>query len=474
MAKPHALGRQLAVLGLVSVAILAVVIATASHLSQRWTDADILVRAETDAFQRLKSIRRRMLRSIRATTEPETDRVRKSGRQLVPMLAATAEEHEAFVYAMMVSRNGVIIGHSDTAQINQRLPDGIRRQLAVSGGQDRATSELDAWFGDDRLLNYALPVTLDGARVATAHIGVSLPALLEYESEQRRAANSVLWLTALVCLLVLATGGVVGWGLIARARRRDEADARRDHLAEVGKLAGGLVHEIRNPLNAMRMQIAVMRGKLKRLHGEDVEAASNQLSCLESEVLRLQNLATNFLTYGRPPTDKLQEFNAVEVLHDVAEFLRSEFEQPGMHIDLEIDPGLEDATIVMDRGKLRQVLLNLAENARHAMSEGGTLTLSLARDSDGWLRFTVADTGCGIPRERLAHIFNAFFSTKDDGNGLGLSIVKRIVESTGGTISVESEVDRGTCFTIRFPTATRTKRPEVATVAHVKGGEAMA
>jgi signal transduction histidine kinase len=114
--------------------------------------------------------------------------------------------------------------------------------------------------------------------------------------------------------------------------------------------------------------------------------------------------------------------------------------------------------MVMDRGKLRQVLLNLAENARHAMSEGGTLTLGLTHDPNGPLRFTVRDTGCGIPRDSLKNIFDAFFSTKDDGNGLGLSIVRQIVESSGGTISVQSEIDRGTCFTVCFPPTTKAQR----------------
>jgi signal transduction histidine kinase len=283
-----------------------------------------------------------------------------------------------------------------------------------------------------------------------------------------------------VSVVVLLAVGITGVVLIytnqsrhfQRLREMEERAQAAGRLLCVGRLGAGLAHEIRNPLNAMRMQIAVMRGKLKRLQREEAEAAAEQLSRLESEVLRLQELATSFLAYGRPPTDKLQEFKAAGVLRDVADFLKTEFEQRVMDIKLEIDPQLDGATIEMDRSKLRQVLLNLAENARHAMSEGGTLTLGLAKETNGRLRFTVQDTGCGIPPESLTKIFDAFFSMKDDGNGLGLSIVKQIVESSGGAIHVRSEVGHGTCFTLCFPTTRRARLSKLAVPAPAQPSEA--
>jgi hypothetical protein len=119
-----------------------------------------------------------------------------------------------------------------------------------------------------------MPVTVDGTRLGTARIGVSVPARDQHEADQRWAANQVLWLTALLCLLAVIAAGVAGWPMIAHARKKDEAEARRDHLDKVGKLASGLVPEIRNSINAMRMQIAVMRSRLKRLQGEEAEAVS--------------------------------------------------------------------------------------------------------------------------------------------------------------------------------------------------------
>jgi signal transduction histidine kinase len=109
--------------------------------------------------------------------------------------------------------------------------------------------------------------------------------------------------------------------------------------------------------------------------------------------------------------------------------------------------------VKMDESKLRQVLLNLLENARQAMPEGGRLTLGCERDPLAGVTIQVCDTGCGIRPENLDRIFDAFFSTKSAGTGLGLAIVKQTVEAAGGRIRVDSQVDRGTCFEINLPLA---------------------
>jgi signal transduction histidine kinase len=109
--------------------------------------------------------------------------------------------------------------------------------------------------------------------------------------------------------------------------------------------------------------------------------------------------------------------------------------------------------VKMDESKLRQVLLNLLENARQAMPEGGRLSLGCARDSRAGVRIQVADTGGGIPPENLDRVFDAFFSTKSAGTGLGLAIVKQTVEAAGGRILVDSQVGKGTRFEISLPLA---------------------
>jgi len=236
-------------------------------------------------------------------------------------------------------------------------------------------------------------------------------------------------------------------------RKRAEEAAR---MAEVGKLASGLVHEVRNPLTAMRMQIAVIRHKLRHPDKQNINLSVTQLEGLEHEVLRVQELANDFLAYGRPVSDHPQIIELARVVSDVAEFIRPEFEQTGTRIDVAVGENSGRLTVRMDLSKLRQVLLNLAGNARQAMAHGGQLRLGCDRPSNREARIQVRDTGCGIPPEKLPRVFDAFYSTKDEGTGLGLAIVKRTIEAAGGRVKVESEVDRGTCFEIYLPLAVKT------------------
>jgi PAS domain S-box-containing protein len=234
-------------------------------------------------------------------------------------------------------------------------------------------------------------------------------------------------------------------------RKRVEQSER---MAEVGKLASGLVHEVRNPLNAMRMQIAVIRNKLKDPHHENMSMAITQLGRLEHEVLRVQHLANDFLAYGRPASDNPQAIELHWLLSDIAEFVKPEFEQIGVHVDVTKGADSAELAVCMDLSKLRQALLNLIENARQAMVNGGELRLRCDKPANQEARIRVCDTGCGISQERLPRIFEVFYSTRDEGAGLGLAIVKRTVEAAGGRIAVESEIDRGTCFEIYLPLVT--------------------
>jgi signal transduction histidine kinase len=245
--------------------------------------------------------------------------------------------------------------------------------------------------------------------------------------------------------------GVVGVSASARDITDRKQAERELHMAEFGKLASGLVHEIRNPLNAMRMQIAVIRGKLQRPGEENLALATDQLSKLEREVLRVTNLATDFLAYGRPGPDKVEDFDVADVLRDVADFVRPEFEEAGWTVTCNIPAEPAGLPVRMDSGKLRQVLLNLAENARQSVSQAGQLEFAGRRITDREMQILVADTGPGIPEDTASQIFEPFFSTKEGGTGLGLAIVKRTVESAGGRVGLVRRADRGACFDIRLP-----------------------
>lgn len=254
--------------------------------------------------------------------------------------------------------------------------------------------------------------------------------------------------TALTTLLLIATVAGCYW-LTSRVRRREREQARLEHLAEVGLLAGGLAHEIRNTLNAMHSQIALLRKQLPPQAGP----ACERTALLERAVVELEQLVSEFLAFARPAKDQPQDVDLAGLIVELLDFVALDLEQGRVTAVTELAPNLP--AVYVDPGKLKRALLNLLINARQAMPDGGTLTVRAWPDGAGQVLIEVRDTGCGIPEEDRPHIFQTFFSTRPGGTGLGLAVVKRTVEDFGGRIAFESEVGRRTTFRVSLPTAER-------------------
>jgi signal transduction histidine kinase len=265
-----------------------------------------------------------------------------------------------------------------------------------------------------------------------------------------RAGLWVPWVldTALTALLLIVAVAGCCW-LTSRARRREREQARVEHLAEVGLLAGGLAHEIRNTLNAMHSQIALLRKQLPSQAGPACERTAQ----LERAVTELEQLVSDFLAFARPAKDQPRDVDLAGLILELLDFAALDLEQARVTAVTELAPDLP--AVYVDPGKLKRALLNLVINARQAMPDGGTLTVRAWPEEPGQVLIEVRDTGCGIPEEDRPHIFQTFFSTKPGGTGLGLAVVKRTVEDFGGRVTFHSQVGRGTTFRVSLPTAQR-------------------
>jgi signal transduction histidine kinase len=221
---------------------------------------------------------------------------------------------------------------------------------------------------------------------------------------------------------------------------------RAERLAAVGTLAAGLAHEVRNPLNSASLQLAVLERRLER--GETADKAIPIARIIKSEIQRLDRLVRDFLAFARPAPLDRRPVDVSALLASVAELIGPETEAAHVSVRIDAAAGLPRAS--GDAERLRQVLLNLTRNAVEAMHErGGTLTLrATAAKANDLLELEVEDDGPGFPNE--LPVFDAFFTTKDQGTGLGLSVVHRIVADHGGTIRVASRPGR-TCFTFTLP-----------------------
>jgi signal transduction histidine kinase len=245
-----------------------------------------------------------------------------------------------------------------------------------------------------------------------------------------------------VAIWIVAVGVIVWW--VHRATRIERDRRRLEHLADVALLAGGLAHEIRNHLNALGTHISLLRKTAGSQDGKLLERVEK----LEQAATALDELVSDFLTLASPVKDSLEQVDVRKLVVEVVEFLSLDLEQSHVEVRVEAAPGVPP--VVGDRRKLRHVIVNLLVNARQAMPKGGQVTVRL-HPNGTQVQLDIEDTGCGIPPGETTRVFEAFFSTKSEGTGLGLAIVKRTIEDLGGTISVESQVDRGTAFHILLP-----------------------
>lgn len=217
-------------------------------------------------------------------------------------------------------------------------------------------------------------------------------------------------------------------------------------LSELGKLATGVAHEIHNPLASVRLALDDLR---RGVSDADSEVAE-YLELVDREIDRCVKFTERLLRLGMQPSETPELIEVGHVVEDTIGLLRWEAEEIGIAIATELKPGLR---VLASDSEMRMIMLNLIQNAFHAMPAGGSLTVSGATRSP-WVVIAVQDTGVGIEAERLPRIFDPFYSRRADGTkgtGLGLSIVRSIVERYGGHIDVQSDHGRGTVFTVFLP-----------------------
>lgn len=218
-------------------------------------------------------------------------------------------------------------------------------------------------------------------------------------------------------------------------------------LAAIGKLAAGVAHEIRNPLSSIK-GFATYFGK--RYADSDTDRQTAQV--MVSEVERIDRSISQLLEFAKPMAVEKQAVDIWGMIDHSLALVQYDLETKNIQSSVTVETGLNE--IYTDGERINQVLLNLYINAVQAMEDGGRLQIRVSdTGKKGWLDIEVKDTGKGIDPEELDLIFDPYFTTRPTGTGLGLSIVHRIVENLGGSIRVDSEKGKGTCFTISLPLA---------------------
>jgi signal transduction histidine kinase len=278
---------------------------------------------------------------------------------------------------------------------------------------------------------------------------------LNYEFWQKEGplVKRVVGLTA-AAILVLSCVGIYAYGTrlrIQSERQRAEL-AQAGMLAERGLTAAVLAHEIRNPLAALRFQLHSLRkNKI------DEERVQTTADTIDSELSRIQQLVTDYLEHEKARSMRVQPVDLKDSARSLQKLMEELLNQTRTAFTVDAPP--DPVMVTCDPHALRQILMNLVLNAQQAMGDGGRIMLRVGRE-DTFGTLDVSDTGPGIPPEIRERLFKPFQTTKAEGHGIGLALVKRFVDNFGGNVSVDSNPGTGTTFRLRLPLASANPLPQ--------------
>ncbi|KJR47235.1 hypothetical protein UF75_2388 [Desulfosporosinus sp. I2] len=230
---------------------------------------------------------------------------------------------------------------------------------------------------------------------------------------------------------------------LTEKERLEDQLRQSEHLIALGRLATGVAHELRNPIGIIKTLVELMKQEYSQVSGieEFTRAIDEQV---DRQALEIQEL----LDFGRPTKVSIKECSVNDLIKGVLSFSAAMLRKQRVGVVLQLDNKL--SRIFADTEKLKQVFVNIIVNAAEAMPSGGKLEI-ITRETDNMVVISFSDTGEGIPAEEMVRIFDPFYTTKKTGTGLGLSISYQSIQLHGGTIEVDSALNKGSTFIISLP-----------------------
>ncbi|HJU44679.1 MAG TPA: ATP-binding protein [Vicinamibacterales bacterium] len=427
--------------------------------------------------------------AAQVVTDPATayDDVRNS-RSVQSALEAAIYSQDV-IDAVIVDPNGTVIASSDSEQVGTVLgPRTPLNNLIASGW----LAQLQAVYNTEQTVEWNQPIALGDQPFGEIRIGLSTILVrdgLNQSLAPAAAAAGIALLVAVASAMLLAQVVLrpmhvirsslsrLGRGdLGATLDLRDQEEFRElgdvfdqvsaqlraaapeglkpaqltelsRRIAMVGRLTAGVAHEMKNPLNAMTIHLELLKQKLA-----SGRSASEHVEIIEHEIRRLDERIQGFLKFVRPEEVSFGPVALAPLVASVMIAVQPEAQRAGVTIDR----ACTDASLLVqgDAAQLRDAFLNLAQNAIQAMPRGGRLTIACSAAANRRVSVRVEDTGVGIAPEDLTKVFQLYYTTKERGTGLGLSMVYRTIQIHNGDIDVESTVGVGTTFIVTLPSAT--------------------
>lgn len=342
--------------------------------------------------------------------------------------------------------NDVVLRHLATGVITVDH-NGIVSYLNPAAEQVLGTRAIET---RGRHVSYALPERLGGLRDIVLETLRSQRSRARAELHLQGGAGRHLPVGVSTNVLMhegAMTGVVAVFQDLTEVREMERRARRNETLAEVGALAAGIAHELRNGLKPISGSVEYLQRELK-LHGEEAQL----MDLIARESARLNKFVTELLSYSRERDLALEPVSLGDHLSELVSVLRHD-PRRAEGVDVRLERSAEDVRVPIDREQMRQVWLNLAANALEAMGERGTLVVRWKPAEGGGISVEFCDDGPGIAANDLSRVGEPFFTTKRGGTGLGLAIAQRIVERHGGMLTLESETGHGTTARVNLPEA---------------------
>jgi two-component system, sporulation sensor kinase E len=273
-------------------------------------------------------------------------------------------------------------------------------------------------------------------------ISDKIPQMSEVEIEHKNGQHIILQCTSLPIIVDGKMTGIIGYGKdVTSLRIAEERLRRTEKLTVVGELSASVAHEIRNPLTSLKGFVQILQ----------VEDPKHQFyyQIMHDELNRINHIVSELLLLAKPQQMKFTRANLNKLLQDVLSLLNTEATLNDIQIDF--STSLRELWIECEPNQLKQLFINLIKNAMEASYKGGVVSITLEEVENKLVSMKVVDNGCGISKERLERIGEPFYSSKEKGTGLGLTVSSKIVQSHNGSIRFESEQDEGTSVTINLP-----------------------
>ena len=356
---------------------------------------------------------------------------------------------------------GVVAYSTDPDLIGKKVIESLGYKRAIQGERSSGliSTREEFWglgidfMGGKKTLRTYIPFRVKNPYTGSIGIG----GVFELIQDMSKQYESIVKFQYLIFGLSILIMGLIFLALLLivqkaermidqRAQEQRELESQlhlAERLAALGQMVAGISHEIKNPLGIIR-STAELLGEMP-----DASDTQRRLSgVIKEESTRLNQIVTEFLDFARPQEPNLQECQLEEIIEKNLSFIRPELEKKGIQVQDNLNG--RSFRLRADHDLLYRAFLNILINAIHSMQDGGTIDIKVEEGRDAY-RVEIEDTGCGISKENEDKIFNPFFTTKEKGSGLGLSIVRKIIEGHRGTIGIESIEGQGTKVQVQLP-----------------------